>query len=82
MMKMGTAFSLFRLKVTVIYDLLAGVQQYTSCQQGLDQRKKCWLVNELAKRSWWWGYYLNFRNNDARLVISKRANQDGLLPTT
>lgn len=79
----GSTFNMLRVKVAMdLYDSLAGVgntpaANYTlTAEQVLErepQLKKEGLVGG--------GVYLDFRNNDARLVIEniKRANDDGAL---
>lgn len=79
----GSTFSLFRLKVAMdLYDLLAGVSN-------TDQANKMLTKEEVLEREpnlkqeglLGGGVYLDFRNNDARLVIEniKRAAKDGAL---
>ena len=83
MMKMGQAFSLFRLKVAMdLYDLLAGVSNTPAANKVLTKEEVLAREPELKQEGLvGGGVYLDFRNNDARLVIEniKRANQDGAL---
>ncbi|MBF0709679.1 MULTISPECIES: type 1 glycerol-3-phosphate oxidase [unclassified Gemella] len=79
----GSTFSLFRLKVAMdLYDLLAGVNQTDMANKVLTKEEVLERVPDLKKEGLvGGGVYLDFRNNDARLVIEniKKANQDGAL---
>ena len=79
----GATFSLFRLKVAMdLYDLLAGVNNTPAANKVLSKEEVLEREPELKKEGLvGGGVYLDFRNNDARLVIEniKRANQDGAL---
>lgn len=77
----GSTFSLFRLKVAMdLYDLLAGVSNTPAANKVLTAKEV--LEREPGLKSeglLGGGVYLDFRNNDARLVIEniKRAHRDG-----
>ena len=77
----GATFNLFRLKVAMdLYDLLAGVNGSSVANQVLSREQVLEREPDLRKEGLvGGGVYLDFRNNDARLVIEnlKRANQDG-----
>lgn len=79
----GATFSLFRLKVVMdLYDLLAGVSNTPAANKVLSKDQVLERQPNLKKEGLvGGGVYLDFRNNDARLVIEniKRANQDGAL---
>jgi len=79
----GATFSLFRLKVAMdLYDLLAGVNNTPAANKVLSKEEVLERQPNLKKEGLvGGGVYLDFRNNDARLVIEniKRANQDGAL---
>lgn len=79
----GATFSLFRLKVAMdLYDLLAGVNNTPAANKVLSKNQVLERQPNLKKEGLvGGGVYLDFRNNDARLVIEniKRANQDGAL---
>lgn len=79
----GATFSLFRLKVAMdLYDLLAGVTNTPFANKVLTKQEVLEREPDLKKEGLLGGgVYLDFRNNDARLVIEniKRANQDGAL---
>ncbi|CIS85289.1 glycerol-3-phosphate dehydrogenase%2C truncation [Streptococcus pneumoniae] len=79
----GATFSLFRLKVAMdLYDLLAGVSNTPTANKVLSKKEVLERQPNLKKEGLvGGGVYLDFRNNDARLVIEniKRANQDGAL---
>ncbi|RSK23784.1 Alpha-glycerophosphate oxidase [Streptococcus oralis] len=79
----GATFSLFRLKVAMdLYDLLAGVSNTPAANKVLSKEEVLERQPNLKKEGLvGGGVYLDFRNNDARLVIEniKRANQDGAL---
>lgn len=79
----GSTFNMFRLKVAMdLYDLLAGVTNTAAAnkvltkEQVLERQPNLQTENLLGG-----GVYLDFRNNDSRLVIEniKRANRDGAL---
>lgn len=79
----GATFSLFRLKVAMdLYDLLAGVSNTDAANKVLSTEEVLQREPDLKKEGLvGGGVYLDFRNNDARLVIEniKRANRDGAL---
>lgn len=79
----GSTFSLFRLKVAMdLYDLLAGVQDGPYANKLLTPEEVLEREPHLKKEGLLGGgAYLDYRNNDARLVIEniKRANTDGAL---
>lgn len=79
----GSTFSLFRLKVAMdLYDLLAGVQDGPYANKLLTPEEVLEREPNLKKEGLLGaGAYLDFRNNDARLVIEniKKANEDGAL---
>ena len=77
----GSTFSMFRLKVAMdLYDLLAGVTNTPAANKVLSAEDVLKREPDLQKEGLLGGgVYLDFRNNDARLVIEniKRANRDG-----
>lgn len=77
----GSTFSMFRLKVAMdLYDLLAGVTNTSAANKVLSAEDVLKREPDLQKEGLLGGgVYLDFRNNDARLVIEniKRANRDG-----
>ncbi|MEW4354643.1 type 1 glycerol-3-phosphate oxidase [Streptococcus pneumoniae] len=79
----GSTFSLFRLKVAMdLYDLLAGVNNTELANKVLSKEEVLEREPDLKTEGLvGGGVYLDFRNNDARLVIEniKRANRDGAL---
>ncbi|MGT2888207.1 type 1 glycerol-3-phosphate oxidase [Streptococcus didelphis] len=79
----GSTFSMFRLKVAMdLYDLLAGVSNTALANKVLTKEEVLAREPDLEKEGLLGGgVYLDFRNNDARLVIEniKRANRDGAL---
>ncbi|MFS1663102.1 type 1 glycerol-3-phosphate oxidase [Streptococcus sp. zg-JUN1979] len=79
----GSTFSLFRLKVAMdLYDLLAGVNNTDMANKVLTKEEVLAREPHLkAEGLLGGGVYLDFRNNDARLVIEniKRAATDGAL---
>ena len=79
----GSTFSLFRLKVAMdLYDLLAGVNNTEMANKVLTKEEVLERLPQLKPEGLvGGGVYLDFRNNDARLVIEniKRAHQDGAL---
>lgn len=79
----GATFSLFRLKVAMdLYDLLAGVSDTDAANKVLTKEEVLKREPDLKEEGLvGGGVYLDFRNNDARLVIEniKRANRDGAL---
>lgn len=79
----GTTFDMFRLKVAMdLYDSLAGVTQTEYANSTLSKEKIINRVPDIQKENLQGGgSYLDYNNNDARLVIEnvKRANQDGAL---
>ncbi|HEP1258464.1 TPA: type 1 glycerol-3-phosphate oxidase [Streptococcus pyogenes] len=79
----GSTFSMFRLKVAMdLYDLLAGVSNTPSANKVLTKEEVLKREPDLKQEGLLGGgVYLDFRNNDARLVIEniKRANRDGAL---
>ncbi|MCU9533566.1 type 1 glycerol-3-phosphate oxidase [Streptococcus sp. CSL10205-OR2] len=78
-----STFSLFRLKVAMdLYDLLAGVTNTPMANKVLSKEEVLEREPDLQKEGLLGGgVYLDFRNNDARLVIEniKKANEDGAL---
>ncbi|MGJ0021190.1 type 1 glycerol-3-phosphate oxidase [Streptococcus dysgalactiae] len=79
----GSTFSMFRLKVAMdLYDLLAGVSNTSAANKVLTKEEVLKREPDLKQEGLLGGgVYLDFRNNDARLVIEniKRANRDGAL---
>ncbi|MDW7797441.1 type 1 glycerol-3-phosphate oxidase [Streptococcus canis] len=79
----GSTFSMFRLKVAMdLYDLLAGVSNTPAANKVLTKEDVLKREPDLKEEGLLGGgIYLDFRNNDARLVIEniKRANRDGAL---
>ncbi|HHJ7363594.1 alpha-glycerophosphate oxidase [Streptococcus pyogenes] len=79
----GSTFSMFRLKVAMdLYDLLAGVSNTPAANKVLTKEEVLKREPGLKQEGLLGGgVYLDFRNNDARLVIEniKRANRDGAL---
>ncbi|QII83066.1 type 1 glycerol-3-phosphate oxidase [Jeotgalibaca arthritidis] len=79
----GSTFSQFRLKVAMdLYDLLAGVTGTPLANKELTKEEVLERAPQLKQEGLLGGgEYLDYRNNDARLVIEniKRANQDGAL---
>lgn len=79
----GSTFSMFRLKVAMdLYDLLAGVSNTSAANKVLTKEDVLKREPDLKEEGLLGGgVYLDFRNNDARLVIEniKRANRDGAL---
>ncbi|MDW7799243.1 type 1 glycerol-3-phosphate oxidase [Streptococcus canis] len=79
----GSTFSMFRLKVAMdLYDLLAGVSNTPAANKVLTKEDVLKREPDLKEEGLLGGgVYLDFRNNDARLVIEniKRANRDGAL---
>ncbi len=79
----GSTFSLFRLKVAMdLYDLLAGVNNTDMANKVLTKEEVLEREPNLKQEGLiGGGVYLDFRNNDARLVIEniKRATKDGAL---
>ncbi|MGT2911644.1 type 1 glycerol-3-phosphate oxidase [Streptococcus cameli] len=79
----GSTFNLFRLKVAMdLYDLLAGVNNTPAANKLLTAKEVLERQPDLKEEGLLGGgVYLDFRNNDARLVIEniKRANRDGAL---
>lgn len=79
----GSTFSMFRLKVAMdLYDLLANVSNTPFANKVLSKEEILKRLPDLQEEGLLGGgVYLDFRNNDARLVIEniKRANQDGAL---
>lgn len=79
----GSTFNLFRLKVAMdLYDLLAGVSDEKLKNRMLSKEEVLALAPNLASEKLiGGGLYLDFRNNDARLVIDnvKKAVSDGAL---
>lgn len=79
----GSTFSMFRLKVAMdLYDLLAGVSNTPAANKVLTKEEVLKREPDLKQEGLLGGgVYLDFRNNDARLVIEniKRANHDGAL---
>ena len=67
----GATFSLFRLKVAMdLYDLLAGVNNTSAANKVLSKEEVLERQPNLKKEGLvGGGVYLDFRNNDARLVI-------------
>lgn len=79
----GSTFSLFRLKVAMdLYDLLAGVNNTDLANKVLTKDEVLEREPHLKQEGLiGGGVYLDYRNNDARLVIEniKRAAKDGAL---
>ncbi|EHI69327.1 type 1 glycerol-3-phosphate oxidase [Streptococcus ictaluri] len=79
----SSIFSMFRLKVAMdLYDLLAGVTNTSAANKLLSKEEVLKRQPDLQEEGLLGGgVYLDFRNNDARLVIEniKRANRDGAL---
>ncbi|MGT2926358.1 type 1 glycerol-3-phosphate oxidase [Streptococcus cuniculipharyngis] len=79
----GSTFSLFRLKVAMdLYDLLANVNNTPLANRVLSREEVLERLPHLKPEGLLGGgVYLDYRNNDARLVIEniKRANRDGAL---
>ena len=79
----GATFSLFRLKVAMdLYDLLAGVNNTDLANKVLTKEEVLEREPHLKQEGLLGGgVYLDYRNNDARLVIEniKRAAKDGAL---
>lgn len=79
----GSTFSQFRLKVAMdLYDLLAGVTGTPLANKELTKEEVLERAPQLKQEGLLGGgEYLDYRNNDARLVIEniKRSNQDGAL---
>lgn len=79
----GSTFSMFRLKVAMdLYDFLAGVSNTPAANKVLTKEEVLKREPDLKQEGLLGGgVYLDFRNNDARLVIEniKRANRDGAL---
>lgn len=79
----GSTFSMFRLKVAMdLYDLLAGVTNTPQANEVLSKEEVLKRQPDLQSENLLGGgVYLDFRNNDSRLVIEniKRANRDGAL---
>ena len=79
----GSTFSLFRLKVAMdLYDLLAGVNNTDLANKVLTKDEVLEREPHLKQEGLLGGgVYLDYRNNDARLVIEniKRAAKDGAL---
>lgn len=79
----GSTFSQFRLKVAMdLFDLLAGVTGTPLANKELTKEEVLERAPQLKQEGLLGGgEYLDYRNNDARLVIEniKRANQDGAL---
>lgn len=79
----GSTFSMFRLKVAMdLYDLLAGVNHTDLANKVLTKEEVLEREPHLKQEGLvGGGVYLDFRNNDARLVIEniKRAAKDGAL---
>lgn len=77
----GSTFSLFRLKVAMdLYDLLANVTNTPYANKVLSVEEVLEKAPGLKKEGLiGGGFYLDFRNNDARLVIEniKKAHEDG-----
>src|SRR5699024_9793584 len=77
----GATFSQFRLKVAMdLYDLLAGVNNTPLANKMLTKAEVLEREPDLSPEGLVaGGVYLDYRNNDARLVIEniKRASQDG-----
>ena len=76
-----STFSMFRLKVAMdLYDLLAGVANTSVANKVLTREEVLQHEPDLQQTGLiGGGMYLDFSNNDARLVIEniKRANRDG-----
>lgn len=79
----GSTFSFFRLKVAMdLYDLLAGVNNTDLANKVLTKEEVLEREPHLKQEGLLGGgVYLDYRNNDARLVIEniKRAAKDGAL---
>lgn len=79
----GSTFSMFRLKVAMdLYDLLAGVSNTPAANKVLTKEDVLKRQPDLQSENLLGGgLYLDFKNNDSRLVIEniKRANRDGAL---
>lgn len=79
----NSTFSMFRLKVAMdLYDLLAGVTGTPLANKQLTKEEVLEREPEIkAEGLLGGGEYLDYINNDARLVIEniKRANEDGAL---
>lgn len=79
----GTTFDMFRLKVAMdLYDSLAGVTNTDYANTTLSKEEVINRVPDIQTENLQGGgNYLDYNNNDARLVIEniKRANQDGAL---
>ncbi|MDO4814296.1 MAG: type 1 glycerol-3-phosphate oxidase [Gemella sp.] len=79
----GASYSLFRLKVSMdLYDLLAGVNNTPVANKLLTREEVLERQPHLKKEGLiGGGVYLDYRNNDARLVIEniKKAAADGAL---
>lgn len=79
----GSTFNLFRLKIAMdLYDLLAGVNSTAMANKLLTKEEVLEREPNLKQEGLiGGGVYLDFRNNDARLVIEniKRAAKDGAL---
>ena len=79
----GSTFSLFRLEVAMdLYDLLAGVNNTDLANKVLTKEEVLEREPHLKQEGLLGGgVYLDYRNNDARLVIEniKRAAKDGAL---
>lgn len=79
----GSTFSMFRLKVAMdLYDLLAGVTNTPQANKVLNKEQVLKRQPDLQSENLLGGgVYLDFKNNDSRLVIEniKRANRDGAL---
>jgi len=79
----GTTFDMFRLKVAMdLYDSLAGVTNTAYANTTLSKEEIINRVPAIQQEDLQGGgNYLDYNNNDARLVIEniKRANEDGAL---
>ena len=79
----NATFNMFRLKVAMdLYDLLAGVSNSPLANKTLTKEEVLEREPQIkAEGLVGGGQYLDYNNNDARLVIEniKRANQDGAL---
>ena len=79
----NSTFSMFRLKVAMdLYDLLAGVTGTPLANKQLTKEEVLEREPDIKKEGLLGGgEYLDYINNDARLVIEniKRANEDGAL---
>ena len=73
----GSTFSLFRLKVAMdLYDLLAGVNNTAMANKVLTKEEVIEREPNLKQEGLiGGGVYLDFRNNDARLVIENIKRQ-------